>query len=76
MVQLKHMPPHTAWASTTGIHLVGSYYFDAPINTTSYAQMADMCLIPELRQRTHGKCGAAAQSSTCTFCRQCVQCFE
>jgi hypothetical protein len=35
----------------TAAHLIGSYFFDGPVNTTSYAEMLEVWLIPQLTNR-------------------------
>ena len=47
-------------------------FLRTPVNTSSYAEMVEMWLIPQLRQRSHGNCVAAAWWSTYIFCPHCV----
>jgi hypothetical protein len=52
MVKLEHNPPHVIlWAGMTAVHLICSYFFDGPVNTASYAEMLEIWLIPQVRER-------------------------
>jgi hypothetical protein len=52
MVELECNPPHVMlWAGMTAILLIGPYFFDGLVNTTSYAEMLRAWLIPQLRNR-------------------------
>jgi hypothetical protein len=39
------------WASMTATHLIGPYFFDGTVNAASYAEMLQVWLIPQLRNR-------------------------
>jgi hypothetical protein len=51
MVEFEHNPPHVMWAGMTATHLIDLYFFDGPVNATSYAEMLVVWLIPQLRDR-------------------------
>jgi hypothetical protein len=46
-----HDPPHVMRARMTAAHLIGSYFFDGPLNAASYAEMLQVWLIPQLGNR-------------------------
>jgi hypothetical protein len=49
-VELEHNPPHVIlWAGMTVTHLIGHYFFDGPVNASSYAEMLEVWLIQQLR---------------------------
>jgi hypothetical protein len=39
------------WADMIETHLIGPYYFDGPVDTTSYTGTLKAWLIPEIRDR-------------------------
>lgn len=52
--------PHVMWAGVIAAHLIGSYFFDGPVNTTSYAEMLDTWLISQLTEDSWKMCGCSA----------------
>jgi hypothetical protein len=52
MVGLEHNLTHVMfWAGMTGTHLIGPYFFNRLVYATSYTEMLDAWLIPQLRDR-------------------------
>jgi hypothetical protein len=52
MVELEHNPPHVMlWAGMTATHLIGPYFFDGPVNTAFCAEMLEVLLIPQRKDR-------------------------
>jgi hypothetical protein len=39
------------WAGMTATHLIGPYFFDGPVNAAFYAEMSEVWLIQQLRDR-------------------------
>jgi hypothetical protein len=39
------------WAGMTATHMIGPYFFDGPVNIASYAEMLEVSLLPQLRDR-------------------------